>query len=169
MKDGTSKIIKDYWFDYGSYPEHGEFINIGAGILEELQRCFVFCSMNINKEAFENMLEDYFKRDKVYEYYELEKWCKLQYKWYDVIVNGNKIPFMMNKYGDMVEKENKKYVYSRCNHAKKVNGQWREYHYFRFEYIDNGKLIKIDSNYMEVLRNTLPFTEEEIKINCKIS
>jgi len=29
-------------------------------------------------------------------------------------------------------------------------------------------LIKIEANYLDVLKNTLPFTEEEIKINCKV-
>ena len=169
IKDGTVKTIKDYWFDCGSYPEHGEFINIGAGTLEDLQRCFVFCSMNINKEAFENMVEEYLKRDKIYEYDEVEKWSKLQYTWYDVIVNGKKIPYMMNKYGGMVEKESKKYVYPRYNKAKKVKGEWKEYHYFKFNYKEDGRLVKIESNYLEVLKNTLPFSEEEIRKYCKIS
>lgn len=168
MKDGNITTIKDYWFDYGSYPKHGEFISIGSGTLENLQRCFVFCSMNINKESFEDMIREYLKKDRIYGYEELEEWSKLQYEWYDVTVNGKKIPYMMNKYGDMVEKESKKRVYERENRCKKVNGKYKNYTYFKFSYKENGTLIKIESNYLEVLKNTLPFTEEEIKINCGV-
>lgn len=33
MKDYSIRTIKDYWFDYGSYHKHGEFINIGVKTL----------------------------------------------------------------------------------------------------------------------------------------
>lgn len=168
MKDGTTKTIKDYWFDNGSYEKHGDFISIGSGTLEDLQRCYVYCSMNINKEAFTDMVEEYLKKDKLYEYNEVEEWCKLQYTWYNVLVHGKEIPFMMNKYGHMVEKESKKRVWARTNRSKKINGEYKEYNYFKFEYKNNDRLIKIEANYLEVLKNTLPFTEKEIKINCKV-
>lgn len=169
MKDGTTQKIKDHWFDCGSYKEHGEFIGIGAGTLEKLQDCYVYCSYNINKETFEEMVEDYLSRDKLYEYREVEDWCKLQYKWYNVIVNGKHIPFMMNEKGDMVEKESKKRVYARHNIMKKVNGRYKDYTYFKFSYKDEtGKLIKIEANYLNTLKATLPFTEEDIKIKCKL-
>ena len=44
MKDGTEEKIKDYWWDEGSYPKHGNFINIGINTIEGLQDCFVFYS-----------------------------------------------------------------------------------------------------------------------------
>jgi hypothetical protein len=170
MKDGSTQKIKDYWYDWGWCKEHGEFINIGAGTVEELQRCYVYYGYNINKQKFEEMMEEYFTRDKLYEYREVEEWCKLQHKWYDVIVHGKKIPFMMNKYGEMVEKETKKRVYPRYNLCKKVNGKYKMYTYFRFQYKDDsGRLIKIDANYLDVLKATLPFSEEEIIKNCELN
>lgn len=168
MKDGSIQTIKDYWFDCGSYKKHGEFIGIGAGTLDKLQRCFVYFSFNINKETFNEMVEEYLSREKLYSYKEVEEWSKLQYKWYNVIVNGVRIPYMMNEFGDMVTKETKDRVFPRCNTMKKVNGNYKTYHYFKLQYRDNGKLIKIEANYLETLKATLPFSEEEIKINCKL-
>ena len=170
MKDGSTQIIKDHWFNQGWYKKHGEFIGIGAGTLERLQRCFVYFSYNINKEKFNTMVEEYLSRDKLYSYQEVEDWCKLQYKWYNVIVNGKSIPYMMNEYGDMVEKETKQRVFPRENRMKKVKDKYKTYHYFRFKYKDNtGKLIKIDANYLETLKATLPFSEKEIKEKCKLN
>lgn len=168
MKDGSIKKIKDYWYDWGWCKEHGEFVGIGAGTLDDLQRCYVYCSYNINKKVFESMIEDYLKKDRLYGYDEIREWCNLQYDWYNVVVNGEKIPFMMNKYGDMVEKETKKRVFCRYNKSKKINGKYKTYTYFRFQYNDGNRLRKIEANYLDVLKATLPFSEEEIKKNCKI-
>lgn len=52
MKDGTTEKVKDYWFDWGHYKNHGEFIDIGGGTLEKLQECYVYCGYNINKKYF---------------------------------------------------------------------------------------------------------------------
>jgi hypothetical protein len=170
MKDGSIQKIKDYWYDWGWYKKHGEFISIGAGTLEKLQRCFVYFSYNINKDKFDEMVEEYLSRDKLYSYKEVEDWCKLQYKWYNVIVNGKPIPYMMNEYGDMVEKETKQRVFPRENRMKKVKDKYKIYHYFKFKYKDDtGKLIKIEANYLETLKATLPFSEEEIKEKCKLT
>ena len=169
MKDGSIQTIKDHWFDWGCCKEHGKFINIGAETLGELQRCYVYFGLNINKQKFNEMVEDYLKMDKVYSYREVEDWCKLQYEWHNVIVNGKLIPYMMNEYGDMVEKETKKIVFARYNLRKKVKGKYKAYTYFKFRYKDdNGRLIKIEANYLEVLNATLPFTEKEIKEKCKL-
>lgn len=72
MKDGSVENICDYWWDNGPYPAHGEFIGIGAGTVSDLQKCYVYCSMNIAKAAFEKMLEEYFRHDHSHEYYELQ-------------------------------------------------------------------------------------------------
>lgn len=169
MKDGSIQKIKDHWFDCGSYKEHGKFIGIGAGTLESLQDCYVYCSYNINLETFNMMVEEYLSREKLYEYYEVQDWCRLQYKWYDVIVNGKKIPYMMNEHGDMIEKYTKKRVFARENRCKNVNGKYKTYTYFKFKYTDDdGKLIKIEANYFKTLKDTLPLSEEEIKKKCKL-
>jgi len=165
MKDGTTKDVKDYWFDHGSYPDHGSCRSIGAETLEGLQRCYVYFGYNINTDTFQKMVDEYLKHDKVYGYWETEDWCKLQHTWHDVIVHGKKIPFMMNKYGDMVEKEEKKRVFARHNVARQINGVFRTHTYFRFNYEEDGRLIKIDANYLETLKATLPQSEEEIRRN----
>lgn len=166
MKDGSEQKIKDYWYDAGPFKGHGEFIGIGAGTLKKLQRCFVFFSYNINKETFSKMVDDYLTRDRLYEYRELEEWAKLQYDWYDVVVNGKQIPYMMNEYGEMIEKDSKKRVFSRDNICRKVNGKYKTYTYFRLKYKENGRLVKIEASYLETLKSTLPFTEQEIREKC---
>ena len=166
MKDGSTETIKDYWFDNGSYKDHGEFMSIGAETLEGLQNCYVYFSYNINVSAFENMVKEYLSYDKIYDYREVEEWCELQYKWYDVIVNGKKIPYMMNKNGEMAEKETKKRVYPRNNVVQKINGRYKTYVYFKFRYKENDRLIRIEANYLETLKATLPYSEEEIRANC---
>lgn len=168
MKDGSVQKIKDHWFDCGAYKEHGRFIGIGAGTLESLQDCYVYFSYNINVDTFNKMIDDYLTRDKIYTYDEVREWCRLQYKWYPVIVNGKRIPYMMNEKGDMVEEESKKRVHCRENIMKKVNGKYKTYTYFKFKYTENGRLIKIEANYLNTLKATLPFSEEEIKKKCKI-
>jgi hypothetical protein len=168
MKDGSVHKIKDYWFDHGSYKKHGEFISIGAGTVEKLQDCYVYRGCNINKKTFENMVDEYLTRDKIHGYDDVEEWCKLQHKWYDVVISGKKIPYMMNKYGDMVDKWTKKGAYPRRNQLKKVNGEYKQYTYFKFKYHDGDKPIRIEASYLDVLKNTLPFTTEEIIVNCKL-
>jgi hypothetical protein len=79
MKDGSIKKIWNHWYDAGYCGIHGKFISIGAGILDDLKKCFVFCSYNINEAIFNRMLDEYYKYDKSYDYDELEKWAKRQY------------------------------------------------------------------------------------------
>lgn len=168
MKGGSTEKIKDYWFDHGSYAQHGEFVSIGAGTVEKLQNCYVYFSYNINKSTFKKMVDEYLSKDRLYEYREVEEWCKLKHKWYDVVIGGKKIPYMMNKYGEMVERETKKKVFPRRNIIKSVNGKLKKYTYFIFEYKDEERLIKLNANYLDVLKSTLPHSEQTIKKNCKI-
>lgn len=168
MKDGSTKNIKNYWFDNGSYPEHGGFMSIGAETLEGLQDCHVFFSYNIHVDAFRNMLDEYLAQDKIYNHKEIREWCRLQYKWHDVIVHGKKIPFMMNKKGEMVTRETKESVYPRRNIIKRYDDLWIEVTYFRFDYKESGRLIKLDANFLEVLKATLPYKEEVIRKNCEL-
>jgi len=174
MKDGTTSIIKDHWFDYGSYKEHGVFISIGAGTLESLQECYVYCSYNINRDTFQKMLDDYYSREKKYEYYEIEKWCKLQYKWHDVYINGVRYPYMVNKKGNFVHRESKEPIYPRRNISigkykyKGKTDKLFEMCLFKLEHKDRDRLIKIERKLIDVLKESLPYSEEEIKQNCKI-
>lgn len=167
MKDGTKNKIKDHWFDCGYVKDHGEFIDIGAGTLEEMQNCFVFYSMNINKKYFKKLVEQYLKFDKVYGYDELREWTNLQYEWYPIIFHGKKISFMMNKFGNVVEAETKKRIYAMHNVCKMSTR--RTYNYFKLEYKENGRLIKLQDKYLNVCLETLPFAKEEIIKNCKLS
>lgn len=174
MKDGSITKIKDHWFDCGSYKEHGEFISIGARTLEKLQDCYVYQGMNINKKTFEKMLNDYYSREKEYEYREIEEWCKLQYKWYDVVIDGFKYPFMVNKKGNFVDKYSKEPIHTRHN---KTIGRFKwggktDKHFdlclFELKYKDRDKLVKVERRMIDVLKESLPFDEEYIKLKCKI-
>jgi hypothetical protein len=154
MKDGSITKIKDHWFDWGCYEKHGEFVNIGAGTLESLQDCYVYFNCNINKDMFQKMLEDYYSIEKEYDYDEIEKWAKLQYKWYNVIINGKEYPYMVNKNGDFVDKYSKEPIYARCNRCNmKYYDRFGKTFYsclFELNYKENGRLIKIERKMIDV-------------------
>lgn len=76
MKDGSEKIVKDRWWDAGSYPKHGEFIPVGISTIEDLRRAFCFVSYNINSDTFNKMLDEYYKTEKEYSYEELREFVK---------------------------------------------------------------------------------------------
>jgi hypothetical protein len=173
MKDGTETKIKNHWFTCGSYKKHGEFIGVGCGTLESLQNCYVYCSYSINKTTFEKMLAEYYLTDKEYEYYDIEKWCKLQYRWYDAIIDGIKYPYMVNKRGDFIHKDSKERIYPRNNICKvkyfdKIKKSF-DMCLFKLSYKENGRLIKIQRKMIDVLKESLPHSESEIRVNCKIS
>ena len=167
MKDGSINTLKNNWYDNGYYAGHGNFINIGAGLLEKLQDCFVFSSYYINEATFNTMVDEYLMHDKIYDYRELETWTKLQYTWYPLVFHGKQLPYMMNKKGDVVTKESKEYVYFRKNHySVKLK---KTYSFFKLKHKDsNGNLIKLEDSYLNVCMSTLPFSKEEIIKNCKL-
>ena len=173
MKDGSVQKIKDHWFDCGCYKGHGEFIDIGAGTLEGLQKCYVYCGMNINKTSFEIMLDDYYSREKEYEYYEIEEWCKRQYKWYPVIIDGKRLPLMVNEKGGFAERETKEYVYPRQNRwigrYKRTGKSDKEFRIclFKYKYKLGDRLIKVECKMQDVLKQSLPLSHEEIENICK--
>lgn len=158
MKDGTLKDIQNHWFDYGPYNAHGKFMNIGAGTLKELQNCYVYFNYNIRKDTFEQMVNDYLMHDKLYTYKEVREWCHLQHTWYHVIANGKQIPFMMNRHHHVVERDTKKLVHANHSVRKTINGKTKIYKYLRFDYMENGRRIKIDASYDQTIKDTLPCT-----------
>lgn len=173
MKDGSHTVIKDYWYDRGSYPEHGEFCEIGGGTLEQLQKCYVYSGYCINAETFQMMLDDYYSRECEYGYDEIKKWCELQYKWYDVKINGVLYPVMVNKYGNFVDKFTKKPIYPRINkhNIRKCSEGIKEYPIclFKYQFTNCNRLVKIEKKMLDVLRESLiDFTDEEIIKNCKL-
>ena len=159
MKDGSIEKIKDNWWEHGSYPPHGKFIDIGAGTLEDMQRCFVFSSMNISKKYFAKLLEGYYVKDRYYGYDETERWCNLQYHWFPLIINGKEYPFMMNKHGELVERESKKRAYYGLNsfYIKKDKKTGKEFTVRKFDlqYNNGRRLVKIQRNLREVIEETL--------------
>lgn len=176
MKDGTTEKIKDHWFDWGYYKKHGDFIDIGGGTLEQLQKCYVYCGYNINKCTFEKMLDDYYSREKEYKYDEIEEWCNLQYKWYPVIIGNKRIPLMVNERGDFTEKETKKRIYVRentCRLRYKYNGKTdKEFKQclFKYSYMDGDRKIKIERKMLDVLKESLTnYTIDQIISNCKLN
>jgi len=40
---------------------------------------------------------------------------------------------------------------------------------FKLSYKENGRLIKIQRKMIDVLKESLPHSESEIRVNCKIS
>ena len=175
MKDGSVEKIKNYWWSDGPYSEHGQFISVGGGTIEELQKCYVYSGYYINKQTFEKMLNEYYSREREYEYREIEKWVKMQHKWYNVTINGVKYPYMVNKYGLFVHKYTKEPVYLRrsfVRYFKRKNGEKNKFPIciFYLEYKDENRLIKIERNMLEVLRESLPdYSDEEIIANCNLT
>ena len=165
MKDGSVQKIKDYWWDNGCYPEHGEFVDIGAGTLGDLQKCYVYRSLNINKTAFQKMLDDYYSREKEYEYYEIEAWVKTQYTWYPVMVDGKVFePLMVNEKGHFAEKYTKKIVYPRENRYRRFKKANRSFtlHLFKYQYSDGKRLVKVERSLEKIYRDSLPLMEDEL-------
>jgi len=167
MKDGTDQVIKDYWYDCGYDSNEGEFISIGAGTLEELQKCFVYYSLNIKLSTFEEMVNEYLSRDKLYDYKEVEEWAKIQYKWYPLVVHGKVRPFMMNKFGMVVTAETKERVYTERFNRRRKDGKL--YNYFKMSYNDGTRLVKLEDTYINVCLETLTtYCRDEIITNCKL-
>ncbi len=165
MKDGSIQKIKDYWWDDGHYGKHGEFVSIGAGTLENLQKCYVYCSCNINKATFQKMLDDYYSREKEYEYYDIKSWANMQYTWYPVLIDGKVYePLMVNEKGHFAEKTTKKVVYPReirFRYFKKADKRFR-IPLFKHEYNDGRRLVKVERRLDEVYRDSLPLMEDEL-------
>lgn len=160
LKDGTIVKLKDHWWDSGVYAKEHEYIGIGLGTLESLQDCYVYCSYKVRKDKLEELLNDYLKRDKFYEYYEIEKWAKLQYNWYPLIFHSKELPFLMNYKGSIIDKNTKEYKYAQSNYIKYKYGKSFSLKLFKFSYKDeNGRLIKLEDSYKNVAKETLPYFE----------
>lgn len=166
MKDGSTQKIKDYWWDNGYYRQHGEFVDIVAGTLEELQKCYVYYCCNINKVTFQKMLDDYYSREKEYAYYDIEAWANMQYTWYPVMIDGKVFePLMVNEKGHFAERTTKKRVYPRENryrHFKKADKRF-VLRLFKYSYKDGKRLVKIERKLDEVYRDSLPLMEDELE------
>lgn len=172
MKDGTVEKIKDHWFDCGSYKDHGEFIDISGGTLEDLQECYVYYGYNINKEVFQKMLSDYYLREQEYEYYEIEKWAKKQYEWYPVFCNGKEYPFVINKNGRIADKFTKETSYQDVNRIvkiihytisfkKKEYKKKKEIYIAKLKYSDiKGVMHRVELNQKDIIKESLPFLNE---------
>lgn len=79
MKDGSTEVIKDYWFDHGSYPEHGTFTSVGMGSPESLIKTYVYYGASIETSLFEKMLNEYLEHDTFHEYYDIKTWIEENY------------------------------------------------------------------------------------------
>ncbi len=175
MKDGSEAKIKDHWWDWGHCRKHGEFIDIGADTIEGLQRCYVYRGMNINKHAFQLMLEDYYSREKEYEYYEIEEWVERQCKWFQLQIGGKKIPFMVSESGKFAEMYTKKRIHpiesktiKRYQKMGKTENIFRimllKFEYEEMEELTNRKKkVRVENNLFDTLKESLPmFSTDEI-------
>lgn len=161
MNDGSNETIQDYWWDCGSYPDHGEFINIGAGSLEELQECYVYTSFNINKDIFHGMLEEFLSENKFEGYDEIKDWAFLQCEWYPVKIHGKELPLMVNKKGRFMDPKTKKQVYTKRNLWIHRKDKIFKLNLFEFSYREKGRLHKVEATIDQVLKETLPHSEDQ--------
>ncbi len=175
MKDGSEKKIKDHWWDWGHCRKHGEFTDIGAGTIKDLQRCYVYCGMNINTHAFQLMLEDYYSREKEYGYDEINEWVDRQCKWYRLQIGGKKVPFMVSENGTFAEMYTKKRIHPieskiirKYQRAGKTENIFRimllKLEYEETEELTNRKKkVRIENNLFDALKESLPmFSTDEI-------
>lgn len=79
MKDGDTEVIKNYWFDHGSYPEHGTFTSVGIGTPESLKDIYVYHGSSIETNLFSEMLSEYLENDTFHKYYDIRKWLADEY------------------------------------------------------------------------------------------
>lgn len=180
MKDGSKTKIKDQWWDWGHYKKHGKFISIGAGTLEDLQRCYVYCGMNINADTFQLMLDDYYSREKEYEYYEIEKWAFMQKKWYRLQIDGKKLPIMVSENGDFANMYTKEKIYP---YEKRVITKYRNtgktdkvfyVDVLKYDYEEElneppyKRKVRIECSLLKALKQSLPFPEELIVERFKL-
>lgn len=163
LKDGTIQKLKDHWWAYGNYDNEHEYVDIGLGTLEDLQDCYVFCSYCIRKDKLQILLDEYLKNNPFYDYWEIERWCKLQHSWYPLIFHGKQLPFLMNYRGDIIDTITKKSKYALLNICKIRNTKMGKRNFdlklFRFEYKENGRLIKLEDKYENIVKETLPSKE----------
>lgn len=181
MKDGSEQKIKDHWWDWGHCRKHGEFIDIGADTVKGLQNCYVYRGMNINKYAFQLMLEDYYSREKEYEYYEIEEWVNRQCKWYQLEIDGKGIPFMVSENGTFAEMYTKKKIYPiERKTIRKFRRAGKSENIFCMEFLKleyeemtepyyTKRKVRIERNLFDVLQESLPmFSADEIVNKFKL-
>jgi len=161
LKDGTIETLKDHWWASSIKNEEHEFVYVGLGTMEELQDCFVFCSYRLRKDMLELAIKEYLKEDFYYEYYDIEKWAKLQYSWYPLIFHGRELPFLMNYKGNIIDAITKERKFALNNYMKIKKTRTFMLKLFKLQYRDNDRLIKLEDNYTNVVRETLPCNEFE--------
>lgn len=161
LKDGTIAKLKDHWWDSGNYDKEHEYVPIGLGTLERLQECYVYCGYNIRKDKLEILLEEYLQNNNFEDYWEIEKWCNLQYTWHPLIFHGKKIPYLINYRGHIIHEITMQREHLQRNYVKVKNGKWFKLKLFKLQYKENGILIKLEDNFNNIAKESLP--DEEYK------
>lgn len=174
MKDGSTQIIKDDWWDAGSYTEDGtKYIHIGLATIDSLRNCYVFYAYNINEKFLNKLLDNYLSQDKIYESDEIRKWIFMQQKFYPAIYFGNKIDgIMISEYGDIVNKYSKEIEGQQrnCLKIKKIEENYKTFPVVTFKCKKNkfGRYMH-EGNYLKLLMESLPhLSRNEIIKNCKL-
>ena len=161
LKDGSITKLKDHWWASGSYDKNHKYIGVGLGTLSELQDCFVFCSYNIREDKLDALVEEYLQDNIFYEYYDIEKWGKLQHKWFRLMFHGKKLPFMMNHKGEIIDYLSNERKFALHNYIIIKKTKDFKLRLFKLQYKDNDRLIKLEDSYDNVVKETLP--NEEFK------
>lgn len=170
MKDGSTQIIKDDWWDAGSYTEDGtKYIHVGLATIDSLRNCYVFYAYNINEKFLKKMLNDYFSRDRLYKSDEIEKWIVMQQKFYPARYLGNQIDgIMVSEFGDIVNKYTKENEGYRLNCLKLKGSKTFPIILFKCKKNEFGKYI-YEGNYLKLLMESLPhLSRDEIIKKCKL-
>lgn len=161
LKNGEKIKLKDNWWDAGTYDKSKQYISIGIQTKNRLRDCYVYCGMNVSESAINDLLEEYLKHDIFYEYYEIEDWLKLDFDWYDLKFHGMTLQFSINNRGDVINNTTLKREYVRNNISKYKNGKSFNLSLFKLKYQNNGKLIKLEDKYENIVKESLPEFEFE--------
>ena len=174
MKDGSTQIIKDDWWDAGSYTEDGtKYIHVGLATVDSLRKCYVYYAYNINEKFLHKILDDYLSKDKIYEYDEIRNWIFMQQKFYPARYFGKEIDgIMISEFGDIVNRYTKEIEghQHNCFKIKKIKGGYKTFPIITFKCKKNefGKYI-YEGNYLKLLIESLPhLSRDEIIKKCKL-
>lgn len=170
MNDGSVNTYKDYWWDSGSYPNHGQFIDIGIATIDGFNDINVFNSRNINVNTLEILINDYLKHDRFYTHQEIKEWVFLQNEFFPLIVHGVTTPYMIDKTGrfvvDAITKKRQYFTTNKligfpkrkkCIASSYCDIKFKEYD----ESINGSRLIRLQASLEQILKESI--NEQEVE------
>lgn len=161
MTDGTTRIIKDYWWSSSLIfskkyfkNDNVSFIRVVANDENSLFNYFVFYEYYANKEAFEKLEKEY--NGKIYEYKNLEKICRSKGEQKNAIKFKDYNGEFFNLFGRIINRKDLyRKIKSRNLKAKRLN-KMKIYSVFRERFGNNW--------FSTSSQNMIKFTDEDVKI-----